>query len=265
MRLSDEEIRVLGCLVEKQLTTPDYYPLTLNALVTACNQSSNRFPVVEYDQKVVHAALESLRGVRKLARIVYAGAGSRVDRFRHILDERLELSRPEKAVLCVLMLRGPQTVGEIKGRTERMHPFDTLEDVETVLDRLADPAALGDPEEPSDRTDSGMLSTGGPAERREGYARPWDGPLIVRIPRQPGQKEGRVAHTLAGPPDLAALAALAAVAESHSGHVSAGRGGVDGGGGWRERAAELEQQVEELRSALAALRREFEEFARQFG
>jgi uncharacterized protein YceH (UPF0502 family) len=154
------EIRVLGCLLEKQRTTPDAYPLSLNALRAACNQSTNRDPVVDYDEATIKDALARLRrrGWTRLA----SGAGSRAAKYRHLLDEALGLRPDEQAVLCVLLLRGPQTPGELKGRTERMHPFADLGQIEDVLDRLGDRG------------------------------------LSARLPRRPGQKEDRFAQRLGG-------------------------------------------------------------------
>ena len=129
------EIRVLGCLLEKQRTTPDAYPLTLNALRLACNQSTNRDPVVDYDEHEIREALTRL-GQRRWTRAA-SGAGSRAAKFRHLFDEALGLADDEVGVLTVLMLRGPQTVGELKGRTERLHRFGDLGEVEQTLDRLA--------------------------------------------------------------------------------------------------------------------------------
>ncbi|MGA9772644.1 MAG: YceH family protein [Blastocatellia bacterium] len=161
--LSAVEARVIGSLMEKQITTPEYYPLTLNALVNACNQISNRDPVVAYDEKTVVRALESLRE-KQLAWMV-TGAGSRVPKYEHRMTEALSLAEQEAAALCVLILRGPQTVGEIKGRTTRMYEFKELEEVDMTLQSLAN------------------------AEPR---------PLIVKLPRQPGTKESRYAHLLSG-------------------------------------------------------------------
>jgi uncharacterized protein YceH (UPF0502 family) len=129
------EIRVLGCLLEKQRTTPDAYPLTLNALRLACNQSTNRDPVVDYDEHQVREALTRL-AQRRWTRAA-SGAGSRAAKFRHLFDEALGLADDEIGVLTVLMLRGPQTVGELKGRTERLHRFGDLGEVEETLERLA--------------------------------------------------------------------------------------------------------------------------------
>jgi uncharacterized protein YceH (UPF0502 family) len=152
------ELRVLGCLIEKQRTTPDQYPLSLNALRLACNQSTNRDPVVEYDEATVRRALDRLgrRGWTRLA----SGPGSRAVKFRHLFDEALRLDDEEISLLAVLMLRGPQTPGELKQRTERLHRFESLDEIETVLERLAE---------------------------RE---------LAARLPRRPGQKEERFIQLL---------------------------------------------------------------------
>jgi uncharacterized protein YceH (UPF0502 family) len=152
------ELRVLGCLIEKQRTTPDAYPLSLNALRLACNQSTNRDPVVDYDEPTIRHALDGLtrRGWARLA----SGPGSRAVKFRHLFDEALGLGDAEISVLAVLMLRGPQTPGELKQRTERLSRFASLEEVDGVLTALAE---------------------------RE---------LVERQPRRPGQKEDRYAHLL---------------------------------------------------------------------
>ena len=160
------EVRVLGSLAEKQLTTPEYYPLTLNALRTACNQKSNRDPVVDLDDRTLVRALESLRG-KQFARQV-SGGDQRVPRYYHLLPERLDLEVPALAALCVLMLRGPQTSGEVRGRSGRLHPFADPAAVEAVLTGLMDR----------------------------------DPPLVVLLPRQPGRKERRFAHLLSGAPDV---------------------------------------------------------------
>jgi uncharacterized protein YceH (UPF0502 family) len=152
------ELRVLGCLIEKQRTTPEAYPLSLNALRLACNQSTNRDPVVEYDEPTIRAALDRLarKGWSRLA----SGPGSRAVKFRHLFDEAVGLSDEEVALLCVLMLRGPQTPGELKQRTQRLHPFASLDELEAVL--------------------TGLIE-------RE---------LVARLPRRPGQKEQRYEHLL---------------------------------------------------------------------
>ena len=152
------EIRVLGCLIEKQRKTPDAYPLSLNSLRLACNQATNREPVVEYDEPTVRAALERLsrKGWTRLA----SGAGSRAAKYRHLLDEAIGLSAEELSLLAVLMLRGPQTPGELKQRTERLQAFASLDEVDNVLEKLVE---------------------------RE---------LVARLPRGPGQKETRYEQLL---------------------------------------------------------------------
>ena len=161
--LSDVEVRVLGALIEKDMTTPEYYPLSLNALVNACNQKSNRSPVVGYDEPTATRAIESLRE-KKLA-LVLTGRDHRVPKYRHWAWETLGLGPREMAVLCVLMLRGPQSLGELKGRTQRMYNFDDLASVEVCLDHLI--------------------------ERRPE-------PLVAKLARQPGAREPRYAHLLSG-------------------------------------------------------------------
>lgn len=164
--LTPAEARVLGSLIEKEITTPEYYPLTLNALINACNQTSNRDPVVSFDERTVASALDSLRE-KKLIWLV-TGVG-RVPKYEHRFTEALKLAEQEVAVLCVLMLRGPQTVGEIRGRTGRLYEFKELEEVELTLQALL-------------------------------AAEP---PLVVKLPRQPGTKESRYAHLLSGEVQLA--------------------------------------------------------------
>jgi uncharacterized protein len=154
------EIRVLGCMIEKQRTTPDVYPLTLNALRTACNQTTNRDPVVSYDEQIIRAAVHRLVQ-RNWARFA-SGPGSRAVKYRHLLDEALDIGERELAVLCVLMLRGAQTPGELKARTERMQSFESLAELHETLDDLV---------------------------RRE---------LVARLPRRPGQKEERYVQLLGG-------------------------------------------------------------------
>ncbi|MCC6368761.1 MAG: YceH family protein [Bryobacterales bacterium] len=170
--LSPEELRVLGCLIEKSFLTPDIYPLTLNSLVAACNQKTSREPVVSYDDVTVDAVLIILQGRGLTAKIT--GADHRVPKFKELLAEKSGLKVSEIAVLCVMMLRGPQTVNELKDRTNRIHPFADPAEVEETLDRL-----IGrDPQ-----------------------------PLAVRLPRMAGQKEARYMHLLAGPVDVEELAA----------------------------------------------------------
>jgi uncharacterized protein len=154
------EVRVLGSLLEKEITTPEYYPLSLNALVNACNQKSNRDPAVNFDDVTVERALLSLRDKGLLLSIT--AAGSRVQKYAHRISEKLNLGRPELAILCELMLRGPQTLGELRTRAERMHRFDDLDQVQSVIDRLPE--------------------------------------LIVKLDRRPGEKESRYSHLLSGAP-----------------------------------------------------------------
>lgn len=165
--LSASEVRVLGCLLEKAATTPDAYPLTLNSLLLACNQKSNRDPVVEYDEDIVIEALDDLRKKGFVFRVDVAG--SRVPKFRHNIDELLGLGRGSKALLTVLLVRGAQTLGELRTRSERMHSFATTEAVEEELIEVA-----------------------GEIER----------PLWMKLPRAPGKKEKRYQHLLSGEPDL---------------------------------------------------------------
>ena len=168
IHLSPVEARVLGSLIEKEITTPEYYPLSLNALVNACNQKNNREPVLQLGEDEVRPALHRLQD-QNLAGAIH---DSRVTKYEHHLQEVFNFTRGETAVLCVLLLRGPQTPGELRGRTERMHPFEEIGEVLSVLDKLAqrDPA------------------------------------LVTALPRQSGSREIRYAHLLSGQPDLAALA-----------------------------------------------------------
>jgi len=176
--LNDADVRVLGSLIEKELTTPENYPLSLNALTNACNQSSNRDPVVQYDDATVKAAVDRLRKhslVRSIQR-----SDARVMKYMQLVGDALNLERPETAAMCVLMLRGPQTVGEIRTRTGRLFEFQSLEEVEATLN---------------------VLATRSPT------------PLVARLARQPGRKEARYAHLLSGEPKIDVSAA--ASTESH--------------------------------------------------
>jgi len=158
--LDAHEVRALGSLLEKEVTTPEYYPLSLNALLNACNQKSNRDPVVHFDEDTIERVVYTLRDKGLLLNIT--GAGSRVPKYGHRLSEKLNLGRRELAILCELMVRGPQTLGELRMRAERMHPFDDLAEVEAVLDRMPE--------------------------------------LVTKLPRRPGEKEARYAHLLSGSP-----------------------------------------------------------------
>jgi hypothetical protein len=162
--LDADEVRVLGSLLEKEVTTPEYYPLSLNALLNACNQKSNRDPVVHFDEDTIERVVYTLRDKGLLLNIT--GAGSRVPKFGHRLSEKLNLGRRELAILCELMVRGPQTLRELRSRTERMHRFDDVSEVESVLDHMPE--------------------------------------LVTRLSRRPGEKETRYAHLLSGPAAAAA-------------------------------------------------------------
>ena len=208
--LDASEARVLGALMEKEATTPEYYPLSLNALVNACNQKSNREPVVSYDDDTVMDALDRLR--EKKCSLTITGNG-RVHKYQQRISETLNLGRRESAVLCVLLLRGPQTLGEIKDRSERMHSFADLAEMEGTLDKLAS----------------------------------WpDGHLVLKLPRQPGQKEQRYTHLLCGEPDLEAMAEPGSAI-----------------GNAPTRVDKLEQELNALRSELDELKRRFESLESQ--
>ena len=175
LRLTATEARVLGALIEKEVTTPEYYPLSLNALINACNQRSNREPVMDLDEEAVRQALHGLEDDGLAGRSRTGDAG-RVTKYEHWLGEAFNFSRAETALVCVLLLRGPQTPGELRGRTERMHRFEELTAVTAGLQKLIE-------REP---------------------------PLAVMLPRQPGTKESRYAQLLSGPVDAAAVAAAVA-------------------------------------------------------
>lgn len=211
--LSDIETRVLGSLIEKQVTTPEYYPLTLNALMLACNQKNNRYPVTSYSEHQVADALESLR--EKNLTYVFYGSTSRVPKYKHVMPEVMHLSHPEMALMCVLMLRGAQTLGELRGHGGRLHEFSSLEEVEETLNKLI----TRDPD-----------------------------PLVARLPRQPGQKEGRFAHLLSGEINLETLAIEGERAPAVS----------------STRRSGLEQKVEELAAEVQQLKEQFEQFRKQF-
>jgi uncharacterized protein len=228
MNLSPPEIRVLGCLLEKQRTTPDVYPLSLNSLRLACNQSTNRDPVVQYDDAVLRDALHRLerRGYTRLA----SGAGSRAAKYRHLLAEALPMGDDEQTVLTVLMLRGPQTPGELKQRGERMHAFADLAAVHDTLSRLIARA------------------------------------LVAELERRPGQKEERYTQLLGRDteePVGIATGAVALPSSAVAGPGPAGGGPLNGSGdpsagpspvgaltALEERVARLERQVAELHAAL---------------
>jgi uncharacterized protein len=204
MELTPVQVRVLGSLIEKELATPDYYPLTLNALRAACNQTSNRNPVMNLEEHEIASTLDELRAAN-LTRIVFSRS-NRAEKYRHALDEALRLEEEDRAALAVLLLRGPQTASEVRARAERMHAFAEQAECDGVLDRMAGR----------------------------------DEPLVVHLPRQPGQKEARWAHVLAGEPDVSMVTAAAP------------RRPADPGLG--DRVAALEEEVARLRTEVEELR-----------
>jgi len=205
-QLDAPEARVLGALMEKEIATPEYYPMSLNALMNACNQKSNREPVVQYDEGTVENALEGLREKGLATRIT--GRDVRVPKHGQRFTEKYNMGRREAALICVLMLRGPQTPGELRGRAERLHTFDDLEAVEATLTRLEE---MG---------------------------------FVKRLPRQPGSREARWAHLLAGDVEV--------------GEETAESAGLERGPSDRERIAALEREVADLRQTVEQLRRVLE-------
>jgi uncharacterized protein len=215
--LTPTEVRVLGALSEKEITTPEYYPLTVNALTIACNQRNNRNPVTAYSEQEVEEALNELRA-KNLA-YVFHGSTSRVPKYKHVAAQVLELDGAEIAVLCALMLSGPQTVGEIRTRASRLYSFADLDQVEETLRALT---------------------------TRQPDA------LVIKLPRQAGQKEVRFAQLLAGQPEVEPAAAEeAAPRTSRRAHEE-------------ERIEKLEQTVEGLATEFEKLRTQFEAFRKQF-
>ncbi len=210
--LTQTEARVLASLVEKQLTTPEYYPLTLNALTAACNQKSNRDPVMSLGDTEIQTAIDSLRDQSLV--YLYYGTGTRTVKYKHMLPSVFELDAAGVAVMAVLMLRGPQTIGEIRERSGRMHEFGDLNEVQETLDDLA---------------------------RR-------DEPLLVRLERQPGQKEARYAHLLSGEIDVSNLPTSGEKRTS----------------GDHSRIETLETEVAALKAELAEFKATFDEFRKQF-
>jgi len=217
MKLTPTEARVLGALIEKEITTPEYYPLSLNALINACNQKNNREPVTSLDEVEVRQALHGLED-EHLAGAV-RGDG-RVPKYEHHCQEVFNFTRGEVAIVCVLLLRGPQTPGELRGRAERMYKFDELSDVQSVLQRLM---------------------TREPA-------------LVTILPRQPGTKEARYAHLLSGEIDFAAVESSSAQATSYA-SASAGR---QSDPELQERMAQLEAEVAILTRELSEVREQFD-------
>ncbi len=215
--LTENEVRILGVLIEKQITTPEYYPLTLNSLIAACNQKNNRNPVMSLSEGEVERALDSLR--EKNLAYVFHGSTSRVPKYKHVAPEILQLNPAELAVTCVLMLSGPQTVGEIRTRGSRLYDFKGMEEVDETLHTLS---------------------------TRE------SDPLVVKLPRQQGQKDARFVHLLAGPPDVEesteSVQPVRAVRREHE----------------ADRLTKLEEQVQTLTQQIEGLTAQFEEFKKQF-
>jgi uncharacterized protein len=219
LQLSDVEARVLGALVEKETTTPEYYPLSLNALVNACNQKSNRDPVMTLDEEAVRRALRSLTDQ---AVVRSAGGDSRVAKFEHRLNELYNFHRHEIAVLCVLLLRGPQTPGELRTRTERMYSFEDLEAVHSALHHLI---------------------------RREP-------PLAKVLPRQPGTKESRYMHLFSG--DTLPESETDSTLESESPRATVGEADGQRIAQLESEILELRRELETLRGQFAAFQKQFQ-------
>jgi uncharacterized protein len=218
LNLNEIECRVLGSLIEKDITTPDYYPLSLNALVNACNQKNNRDPVMTLDEASVRQALATLQEKRMAGPA--SGADSRVAKFEHRLQEVFNFDRREIPVVCVLLLRGPQTPGELRGRTDRMCHFETLDDVVSALDRLA--------------------------QR--------DPPLVCVLPRQPGTKESRYMHLFWGEPTALVPRAPTPADEASATDYS----GKDRVSRLESEVSQLRQELAEIRQQLAEFRKQFE-------
>jgi uncharacterized protein YceH (UPF0502 family) len=221
------ETRVLASLLEKDITTPEYYPLTLNALLAACNQKSNREPVMELDEASVRGALHSLeaKGLAGLAR-----AEGRVARFEHRMGEALNLGRREYALLCTLLLRGPQTPGELRGRSERMHRLEDLDEVQLVLQKLIE----------------------------------HDPPLVKLLPRQPGTKEARYIDLFGGHAAECSERLSDGSISGGTNHAPASSGANAASASGEERIMTLEAQIAQLRAEFELLRQQFADFRRQF-
>jgi len=227
--LTEIETRVLGSLIEKDITTPDYYPLSLNALVNACNQKNNRDPVMTLDESAVRDALATLQEKRLAGPA--GGADSRVPKFEHRLQEVFNFDRREIAIVCVLLLRGPQTPGELRSRTDRMYQFEALDDVISTLDRLA-------------------------------HREP---PLAAILPRQPGTKESRYMHLFSGDapePNADGAASVArALPSTGSGQALPATAGANS---TADRLATLEEEVSRLRHELSEVQQQLAAFRKQF-
>jgi uncharacterized protein YceH (UPF0502 family) len=210
--LTDTEVRILGVLIEKEMTTPGYYPLTLNALISACNQKSNRTPVVSFDEATVEQGLKSLQA-KGFAQASHA-AGSRVPKYLHTFLDRFDLERREMAVLCELLIRGPQTMGEIRAHADRIIPFESLEEVERVLQALMEQ----------------------------------DPPLVARLERESGRKERRYIHLLSGGPAPACADLIASQVEEplHATEARIAR--------LEEELRQVKEELEEMKKDFVELR-----------
>jgi uncharacterized protein YceH (UPF0502 family) len=216
MQLDPIQLRVLGALIEKEITTPENYPLSLNALVNACNQRSSRDPVLELSEDEVRRALHSLEDLS----LIHPVRDARVPKYEHRIRTVLNLRRDETAILCLLMLRGPQTPGELRSRADRLYTFDDLSAVQSTLERLADR----------------------PAGQADGET---TGPLTAILPRQPGSREARYAHLLGGLPDLSFAPLAATPGQTEVGNSNAAN--------TSQRLAQLEAEITALSTALQAL------------
>ena len=226
--LNPAQARVLGALVEKDITTPEYYPLSLNALVNACNQKSNREPVMTLDEDAVRDALAGLQEYRLAGPA--SGADSRVQKYEHRMQEVFNFDRRETAVLTVLLLRGPQTPGELRGRTERMYRFDTLDDVQAALQKLM--------------------------QRNP--------PLTAILPRQPGSRESRYAHLLSGPVQDGATAGHTQSSERTQSFATDDHLGTEVASHLEDQIATLRQEVTTLHQEINDLKSQFATFRKQF-
>lgn len=215
MNLSASAVRVLGCLMEKEMATPEYYPLSLNALVNACNQKTNRHPVVEYDEETVVRAISEL----KQQQLAWQSDAARVPKYGENLIGSKKFVAQEAALLCLLLVRGPQTVGELKGRSERMATFSSLEEVDETLQALAD------------------LS------------------LVLKLPRQPGRKECRYAHLFSGEPVVEETYVTMAVPEAATVRV---RAEEEQFAAFTEQLTELREELAGLRQQFETFRKQFE-------
>ncbi|WP_136808110.1 YceH family protein [Desulfosediminicola flagellatus] len=213
--LTDTEARILGCLMEKEMATPDYYPLTLNALTNACNQKSNRNPVVSYDEETVISALDSLREMK----LVRQSNVSRAIKYEQIFSDSLKLINREQAILCVLLLRGPQTVGEIRGRTERLFSFQDLDEVKTSITSLEDME------------------------------------LVMMLPKEPGRKESRYAHLMGEVPAETAVDTPSSAVQTI---IRPGNATVDRITELEKQVEELREEMHDLQQQFTTFKSQFE-------